>query len=74
MSISGGIDYTKGSVIEYEAFGGVRRRVKVKAVKRDVKNGLPGFDGTIVSSPAGDLPSGQPVWGYDSQIRGVISL
>jgi len=72
-SITGGSDYTEGSVIEYEAFGGVRRRVKVETVEPDVKNGRPGFDGVIVSAPAGDLPAGQSVWGYDDQITEVIS-
>jgi hypothetical protein len=69
VKISGGTDYTEGSVIEYAAFGGVQRRVKVETVEPDVKRGRPGFDGTIVSGPEG----GQPAWGYDSQVTRVIS-
>jgi hypothetical protein len=69
VSISGGTDYTEGSVIEYEAFGNVCRRVKVEAVKPGIKRGRPGFDGTIVSGPE----DGQPAWGYDSQVTKVIS-
>jgi len=68
VSISGGTDYTVGSVIEYASFGPLRR-VKVVAVDPDVKNGRPGFDGTIVSGPE----DGQPAWGYDSQVTRVIS-
>jgi hypothetical protein len=55
--ITGGVDYAEGSVIEYVSFEGARRRVKVD----------------IVSAPAGDLPRGSDVWGYDSQITEVIS-
>jgi hypothetical protein len=42
VKISGGTDYTEGSVIEYAAFGGVQRRVKVETVEPDVKRGRPG--------------------------------
>ena len=73
-SISGGVDYAEGSVIEYEPYGHRGpRRVKVDIVDPAIKNGRPGFDGVIVRSPAGDLRAGEPVWGYDSQITEVIS-
>lgn len=75
--ISGGADYTEGSVIEYASFGPLRR-VQVESVDPGIHKGRPGFDGIIVSS---DDPSdyeflvanGSRVWGYDSQITRVIS-
>lgn len=77
MSISGGTDYTEGSVIEYASFGPLRR-VKVETVASDIHKGRPGFDGTIVSSSdPGDyeflVANGGYVWGYDSQVTMVIS-
>ncbi len=77
VSISGGTDYTEGSVIEYVALGPLRR-VKVESVEPDIHKGRAGFDGTIVSSDEpGDfeflVANGSHVWGYDSQITGVIS-
>lgn len=58
-----------GDVIEYEAFGGTHRIVKVTEVEADIKNGKPGFSG-IVSNGA-DI--GIPVWGYCYQIVRYIS-
>lgn len=77
MSISGGTDYTEGSVIEYASFGPLRR-VKVESVDPRIHKGRPGFDGTIVSSDEpGDyeflVANGGSVWGYDSQVTRVIS-
>jgi hypothetical protein len=78
VSISGGTDYTEGSVIEYAAFGNVQRRVKVAAVDPEIKRGRPGFAGTVVSSSEpGDFEflaaNGGGTWGYDSQVTRVVS-
>jgi hypothetical protein len=56
--------YEVGSVIEYETFGGGLRVVRVEVVEANIKNGLPGFDGTVVEGP----DRGMSVWGYDDQI------
>lgn len=56
-----------GSIIEYGSFGGDTRRVEVTYVDHDIKNGRPGFDGTIVGSDDGD------VWGYCSQVTRVVA-
>lgn len=59
--------YEVGDTITHETGGG-RRTVTVDAKYDDVKNGRPGFDGTIVRSTVdGDEP-GQLCWGYDEQI------
>ena len=61
--------YKVGDTIEYTSFGGDSRIVKVTASFEDVKNGRPGFDGTIVGGPVSDWDD---VWGYDSQITRVV--
>jgi hypothetical protein len=58
-------DYSVGDVIEYAAFGGEIRRVRVTVKDDDVKNGAPGFEGTMVDS-------GMGVWGYNDQITRVV--
>lgn len=61
--------YGVGSVIEYRAFGGEVRRVKVEWAGDNVKDGRPGFDGKIV----GGSKAGEFVWGYDEQITRVVA-
>lgn len=56
--------YEIGDTIVYRAFGGERRVVRVDDKDPDIKNGRPGFDGTIVEG----ANIGQTVWGYDDQI------
>jgi hypothetical protein len=59
-------DYNVGDVITYSPFGGGMRTVKVTAKEADIKNGEPGFDGTIIDGHPDDV--GMSVWGYDRQI------
>lgn len=68
MSISGGADYTEGSVIECATFGDYKRQVKVQEAG-PVKHGRPGFSGHVTDGPE----EGLAVWGYDSQVTKVIS-
>lgn len=73
MAIQPGV----GDIITYEAFGGVRRTVRVTSHESDIKNGRPGFDGVLVTqdgTPIQGDPFGGEVWGYDDQITGVIAL
>ena len=77
VSISGGTDYTEGSVIEYVALGPLRR-VKVESVEPDIHKGRAGFDGTIVSSDdPGDyeflVANVSHVCGYDMQVMRVVT-
>lgn len=58
------MEYEAGDVIVYRPFGGGLRRVRVSERLPDVKHGLPGFDGTVVSGAETWLN----VWGYDYQI------
>ena len=60
-------DYEVGDVVEYETFGGRPRRVLVSYKSHDIKNGEPGFDGTLIGP--GSEPFG--VWGYSRQIIAV---
>jgi hypothetical protein len=62
------MDYREGSVIEYTAFGGLKRIVLVTEKSDDVKNGRPGFDGKEQGSDS----DSDGVWGYDDQISRVI--
>jgi len=65
--------YKVGDIIEYRTFGGELRKVKVEIKEEDVKNGRPGFDGTIIDMANKDNKILQDsVWGYDSQITRVI--
>mgnify|MGYP003630194765 FL=1 len=60
-------DYTIGSTITYNLWGGDTRTVKVTHKDEDIKNGDPGFDGTVVGTGKnGRRP--ETVWGYDNQI------
>ncbi len=61
-----GKDYKVGSIIGYETFDGVRRKVVVTAKEQDIKNGRAGFDGHIFGEP------NNLVWGYDYQIIRVF--
>ena len=58
-----------GDTLQYRAFGGELRTVIVDGVESDIKNGRPGFDGTIIEG----ADRGRTVWGYDSQIVWVVS-
>jgi len=63
-------DYEVGSVIEYRAFGGELRRVRVTEKEANIKNGRAGFDGELLN---GAPPSEEwSVWGYDDQIVRVV--
>lgn len=60
-----GKDYEVGDTLEYRTFTGAIRKIVVTNSYDDVKNGQPGFDGTLVDPD----PSGwNDVWGYDDQI------
>jgi hypothetical protein len=63
--------YEEGDTIEYATPGGERRVVRVDLKSDDIKNGRPGFDGTIIR--AGNTATGQTVWGYDDQIVRVVA-
>jgi hypothetical protein len=63
------LDYKVGDIIEYTPFGGGTRRVEVTHREADIKNGRPGFDGTLVGA---SHELGQRVWGYDRQITRVV--
>lgn len=65
--------YNVGDIVAQVAFGGGVRYVRVTAKDSNIKNGRPGFDGTLVTR------DGRPVetafdgaWGYDYQIREII--
>lgn len=58
------MDYNVGDTIVYSTFGGDLRVVLVEGKDEDIKNGCPGFDGTVIEGP--DI--GMGVWGYDNQI------
>lgn len=62
-------DLSVGDVIEYAAFGGEKRIVRIEHLEEDVKNGLPGFDGVQIDMPIGD---DWKVWGYCDQILRII--
>jgi hypothetical protein len=63
-------DYAVGSIIQYRAFGGVFRIVRVTEKEADVKNGEPGFCGVVIEGDESD----QDIWGYDSQITRIVDL
>jgi len=57
--------YDIGDTVTYQPFGGGERTVLVTE-KADIKDGRPGFGGT--------MSNGQPeVWGYDDQITSVVT-
>jgi hypothetical protein len=56
--------YNEGDVIVYRPFGGGTRVVLVDEKESDIKNGRPGFAGSILMGE--DI--GMGVWGYDDQI------
>jgi hypothetical protein len=56
--------YEVGALIEYSAFGGEKRRVRVDEKCADIKNGQPGFFGIGQDR--------EHYWGYDSQITRVL--
>jgi hypothetical protein len=58
-------DYQPGDIIRYAPFGGGTRRVRVEYRESDIKNGYPGFVGTMLDD--NDNPAGE-AWGYDDQI------
>ena len=57
--------YEVGDILEYRTFTGAIRKIVVTHKYDEVKNGQPGFDGTLVDP---DPSSWSDVWGYDSQI------
>ena len=59
--------YKVGSIVTYNTWGDTPRQVTIDLRMNDIKNGEPGFDGTIVGSGKdGNAP--YTVWGYDDQI------
>lgn len=66
------MDYRIDSIIEY-AGGANGRIVRVTYASRDIKDGDPGFDGVIVVDNGSDRV-GDPVWGYDDQVKRVIQF
>lgn len=58
------MNYKEGDRIAYSTGGGIRI-VTVDCREDDIKNGRPGFDGT--------MDDGTTVWGYDAQITKVFS-
>jgi len=64
------MDYAIGDIIEYRTHGGGTRRVLVDEKDADIKNGYPGFGGTIVDGIGGT--TGDGVWGYDDQIVTIV--
>lgn len=60
------MNYKLGDVIVYHS-GGSKRVVLVDEKESDIKNGRPGFGGTVIDGP----DTGMSVWGYDSQIEEV---
>ena len=63
------MDYKIGDIIEYRNFGGEILKVLVDEKEEDIKNGESGFSGDIINCEDDDEKG---VWGYDSQIIGVI--
>jgi len=57
--------YRVGDVVEYMV-DGTARRARVTARHRDIKDGLPGFDGELLELPRGW--TSPEVWGYDDKI------
>jgi len=67
------LDYGEGSVIVYNAFGGLKRTVLVDEKESDIKNGRAGFSGELVGPDLKPLPGDDNgVWGYDDQIVRVV--
>lgn len=64
-----------GDILIQIPFGGGERRVLVTEVDAEIKNGKPGFSGTLVDVPVVDdgFPRISGVWGYDDQIVAIIS-
>lgn len=60
------MDYNIGDKVVY--WSGGFRVVLVDEKDEDIKNGRPGFGGTVVGGP----DDGMSVWGYDQQIERVI--
>lgn len=77
------VSYQVGDVIEV-SMGRTCRFVKVDAVysvdpdaawdddDQGVKNGEPGFDGTVVKGGTDGSAPGASVWGYSSQVVRVV--
>ena len=59
-------EYTVGSIVEYAAFGGGLRIVRITSRHSNIKNGRAGFDAEYLDGKDYD------VWGYDSQITRVL--
>lgn len=65
-------EYRVNSIIDYRASDGSIRRVRVEEKSPNIKNGRPGFDGTLISSSDSTMGEGDGVWGYDEQIVRVF--
>lgn len=59
--------YNEGDIIVYRTATGLRT-VLVDYRDPDVKNGRPGFEGTVTEG----AEKGRDVWGYDEQIVRVL--
>lgn len=74
------MNYRKGSIIEYVNMGGERLLVKVDGREDGIKNGRPGFDGTVVAFNGKQYRAVKQygevrlAWGYDAQITRVVKL
>jgi hypothetical protein len=70
------LGYEIGDTVETGSLVGPRL-VLVTSRSQDIKNGSPGFDGLLINEKGLVLYDGEPgwatVWGYDHQIRRVIS-
>lgn len=62
------MDYKVGDTVVYASADG-QRSILVDDKDPDIKNGRPGFGGTVVRGPL----KGMSVWGYDEQIVEVVS-
>lgn len=65
--------YYVGDIIQYNSYGEIREVLVLKKYK-DVKNGEPGFEGTLLTYN-GNYPKsgGYDVWGYDHQITALVN-
>jgi len=60
-------EYCVGSTLTYLTWGNTPRQVTIDLRMNDIKNGKPGFEGTVIGS-GNDGFAPETVWGYDNQI------